>query len=292
VPKPHYGLVCQTHSDECRFRTITRTRLVSLDEPQQREKLQDLYADNLQRLLNALAFCVRHDIRLYRMPTGLFPMSDEPLGRSILKKMQSKLAAVGETAGRESIRVVTHPDQFVVLSSDSPAVVQTGVTILAKEALAMDLMGLPQSPWSAVIIHCGKAGRGEALVATIAMLPNNIRQRLVLENDEYSYGAEEVLSICRVTGVPMVFDNLHHAVHEKLADHGHPSFARLVKAARGTWPDPTWQLVHLSNGEVSSTDRRHSHLIETVPPAYRNVPWIEVEAKGKELAIARLRQRI
>ena len=278
-----------TFSEECRFRTITRTRFLSLDEAAQRTALKELYADNLQRLLNTLAFCVRHDIRLFRMPSGLFPMSDESLGRSILKRMAAKLAAVGETATREGIRIVNHPEQFVVLSSESPAVVATGIAILGKEALAMDLMGLPRSPWSAIIIHGGKSGRGEALVQTIAGLPENIRSRLALENDEYSYSAEEVLAVCRTAKLPMVFDNLHHAVHEKLQEADHPSVTTLVKAARDTWPDAAWQLVHLSNGESSPCDRKHSDLITTIPPAYRDVPWIEVEAKGKERAIAALR---
>ena len=60
--------------------------------------------------------------------------------------------------------------------------------------------------------------------------------------------------------------------------------------ARSTWPDPSWQMVHLSNGLESFSDARHSDLIADVPAAYRDVPWIEVEAKGKECAIAGLRQ--
>ena len=66
----------------------------------------------------------------------------------------------------------------------------------------------------------------------------------------------------------------------------------MVAAAATTWPDPAWQVVHLSNGKGGFLDREHSDLIEQVPPAYRNVPWIEVEAKGKETAIAQLRRTV
>ena len=59
-------------------------------------------------------------------------------------------------------------------------------------------------------------------------------------------------------------------------------------AARRTWQPPQWQVVHLSNGLDGPQDRRHSHLIAHVPSAYADVPWIEVEAKGKEDAIAGL----
>jgi len=64
----------------------------------------------------------------------------------------------------------------------------------------------------------------------------------------------------------------------------------MLAAARTTWPDPTWQLVHISNGRDSLHDPRHSDLIATMPNSYRQAPWIEVEAKHKEVAIAQLRQ--
>jgi UV DNA damage endonuclease len=63
----------------------------------------------------------------------------------------------------------------------------------------------------------------------------------------------------------------------------------MLAAARSTWSIPDWQLVHISNGNQSFADRRHSDIIATMPSAYRNVPWIEVEAKQKEVAIAKLR---
>jgi UV DNA damage endonuclease len=61
-----------------------------------------------------------------------------------------------------------------------------------------------------------------------------------------------------------------------------------VDAARTTWPTTQWQLAHISNGREFFTDRRHSDLIAEMPDAYRGIPWIEVEAKHKEIAIRRL----
>ena len=185
-----------------------------------------------------------------------------------------------------------HPDQFVVLSSESRKVVRTSIAILCKQAMAMDLMGLPQSTWSTLILHGGKAGRGRFLVRMIPKLPAEIRARLSLENDEHAYGAADILDVCRRAGVPMVFDNLHHLVNQKLTSHDSPSMARYVALARDTWPDPTWQLVHLSNGHQHLHDQRHSDLIVHFPRAYKTVPWVEVEAKGKERAIFALRQRL
>jgi UV DNA damage endonuclease len=64
----------------------------------------------------------------------------------------------------------------------------------------------------------------------------------------------------------------------------------MVIAARATWPHTAWQLVHISNGRNTFADRRHADLITTMPAAYRTVPWIEIEAKLKEVAISKLQQ--
>jgi UV DNA damage endonuclease len=62
----------------------------------------------------------------------------------------------------------------------------------------------------------------------------------------------------------------------------------MLSAARETWAVPEWQLVHISNGRDSFNDRNHSDFIASMPAAFRQAPWIEVEAKQKELAIERL----
>ena len=100
--------------------------------------------------------------------------------------------------------------------------------------------------------------------------------------------AAEILDVCRRAGVPMVFDAHHHVVREGLDSYDHPSVAEMVEAARATWAVPEWQLAHISNGRTRFGDRQHSDLVEAMPEAYRRVPWIEVEAKHKELAIEKL----
>lgn len=288
-PSPSLGLVCITVGPEIRYRTTTRTRLLSLPEAKQVASLTDLYSFNLRTLWNALPYCASRGIRLYRVTSNLFPQIDAPVARPVLDALKSEMAGFGAEAARLGVRVLIHPDQFVVLNSESPNVAKLGVSIMADHALVFDRLGLPRSPWACMILHGGKGGRPEELIDAIAALPENVRSRLVLENDESAYGAEQILDICRRAGVPMVFDNHHHAVREGLADYADPSFQHYVDAACDTWPDPTWQMVHVSNGSADFGDSRHSELIVDFPPAFEAVPWVEVEAKGKEMAINSLR---
>ena len=135
---PNWGLVCMTKSERCRFRMVTRTRFLTLKPAERVETLRELYWDNLRRFHVALTFCHQHSIRLYRVTSALFPMSDGPEGSDVLESMPAMLSAIGRRAEHLGIRVVIHPDQFVVLNSDSEKVVATSVRILEKHARAFD----------------------------------------------------------------------------------------------------------------------------------------------------------
>ena len=190
---PNLGLVCLSYTEECRYRAITRSRFLALAAEEREGVLRELYWDNLRRLHWTLGFCARREIRLYRVTSGLFPMSDEALGEAVLAGMAANLSTVGRRAKRLGIRILAHPDQFVVLNSENPKVVETSRRIMEKHARAFELMGLPQSPWAALILHGGKAGRAKELAEEIGRLPDGVRKRLCLENDEYAYSAAQIL---------------------------------------------------------------------------------------------------
>jgi len=290
ITLPQLGLVCITASDKVRYRAITRKRLLSLAPTEQAKVLRELYAENLRRLNNAIAFCAANNINLYRVTSALLPFADDSIGEDILTEFTEELAKIGDRAQKLDIRIVIHPDQFVVLSSDKPEVIENSIKILNTHAKILDLLGLPRSPWTVMEIHGGKSDRAERLINVIANLPETISSRLALENDEYAYSASEIFEICRAVNIPMVFDAHHHIIHEKLDSYDHPSVAEMLAKAQTTWPKPEWQLVHISNGKESFNDPQHSDLIAVMPNAYKSAPWIEIEAKHKEKAIEKLRQ--
>jgi UV DNA damage endonuclease len=285
---PQLGLVCITTTDAVRYRALTRKRLLQFDVPEQKAMLRELYADNLARLNRALDFCVERGLRLYRLTSGLFPFADDEAGAGVLEEFAYEARRTGERATALGIRLVIHPDQFVVLSSDSEQVVSNSVKILETHAHVLDMLAQPRTSWTVIEIHGGKGDRPRRLIEVIQSLPEAIRTRLALENDEYAYSAQQILEVCRAARVPMVFDAHHHVCREKLTSYEDESVAYYLAAARETWPVPEWQLVHISNGREGFNDRHHSDLITEMPSAYARAPWIEVEAKHKELAIAKL----
>ncbi len=286
--KNNLGLVCITTSDAVRFKTVTRKRLLSFDEATQAEMLRVIYRENINRLNLAIEFCAANNINLYRMSSGLFPFSDEPSGAEILDEFAAQLAETGKSALAKNIRLVLHPDQFVVLSSDSESVIANSVKILKMHARTMDLLGQPRSEWAVMNIHGGKGDRIDKLVDSIEKLPDEIHSRVCFENDEFSYSSAQILEVCRRASVPFVFDAHHHVCREKLDSYDDASVTETFWAARETWKNPDWQLVHISNGREKFQDRAHHDLIFDMPEVFRFAPWIEIEAKHKEIAIARL----
>lgn len=287
---PQFGLVCLTRSPLIRYRTITRKRLLALPQNEQYQVLLGLYGHNLMILERAIRFCQAHGIFLYRIPSGLFPSWDSPTGALAAEELECEMTRIGNIAKQSGLRLVFHPDQFVVLSSDRPEVVEISCRILSRFGAWLDQLGQPRTPWAAIELHGGKGGRSNALIEVIRSLPIPIKSRLCLENDERAYGAAEILAVCKAAAIPMVFDAHHHLVKEKLDSYDHPSIQHFTKLARLTWPDPGWQMVHLSNGREFLHDPRHSDTITRMPAAFCDAPWIEVEAKAKEQAIAQLQQ--
>ena len=287
---PKLGLVCITASEEVRFRTVTRRTLSKLSTSEKQEKLRSVYTANIERLNSAIAFCQKAQIQLYRLSSALFPFADEPIGADILEEYKSQLKQIGAKAQDLKIRLVIHPNQYVVLNSDRPEVIQNSLNILNTHALVLDLLDLPRSPWALINIHGGKGDRAERLIKNIIELPFEVRSRLTIENDEHTYSSLEVADICRQAQIPMVFDAHHHLIKEKLPSYDHPSFTEMLKIAQSTWKHPEWQLVHISNGKEHFHDTKHSDFIVQMPVSFKVAPWIEIEAKQKEQAIFKLQQ--
>src|SRR5215218_967515 len=128
--RPRLGLVCITHSDEVRYKTVTRKRLLQFGATEQKRVLRELYAANLARLNAALDFCKGRGLSLYRMTSGLFPFADDDAGSDVLEELAEDVARTGGRATELGIRLVLHPDQFVVISSDSPQTIANSLKIL------------------------------------------------------------------------------------------------------------------------------------------------------------------
>jgi len=187
------------------------------------------------------------------------------------------------------LRLTMHPGQFVVLNSDSDSVVQNSIRELSYHAMVMDNLGAATTTNFAINIHGGKRGSPDRLLRSIDALPDNVRSRLTLENDENCWSVADLLPISAASGVPILFDSHHHVFND-----GGMSGEEAMLAAASTWSKDIRPLQHLSNTEPgleggNFTERRaHSWAIHMIPDYQKSYYAagqcdIEMECKGKNL---------
>ena len=262
------------------------------------EMLRGTYVHNAKRLAEMLPKIHRAGIKLFRISSSLFPLADQ-VDKSLWNNPEviKFLSEAGAFIKAKNMRVTTHPGQFCVLSSDSDAVVEKAFVELGIHGWMFDTMGLEQSPHFSINIHGGKSDRSSRLIEQIKSLPDNVRKRLTLENDESAYSVIDLLSVHEETGVPVVWDSHHHTFNP-----GHLTMEEAFDATVETWPAGVKPLQHLSNTEPSLINgnfmdrRKHSDMIHYVPDvqllALRDDKVdVEIEAKNKNLSVFDLRAK-
>lgn len=259
------------------------------------EQIKLTYVNNVKNLSLMLPKIRKTGVKLFRISSAMFPLADQ-VSKSLWdnEEVKKHLRDAGSFIRENGMRVTTHPGQFCVLSSDSDAVVEKAFVELSIHGWMFDAMGLDQSPNYAINIHGGKSDRSSRLIDQIKSLPDNIRKRLTLENDENSYNVVDLLAVHQATETPIVFDS-HHAVF----NDGSITMEEAFHASLETWPKGITPLQHISNTEPdlangSTTERRkHSNMIHYVPQcqldALRdNTVDVEVEAKLKNIAVFKM----
>jgi UV DNA damage endonuclease len=274
---------------------------------------------SLDRLTAILAYLDDNDIRFYRMATALSPYAshpDLPQFRDAPARCAEQLAAVGERARELGIRLTSHPGQYTVLNSEDAEVRRLAAVELEVQAEVMDGMGL--GPESVTVLHVGGGAGGveaglERFESGFELLSPAAAARLVIENDDRTYGAGDVLRLSERIGRPVVWDVLHHHCHDP---YGIPDREALERAL-ATWPDGVAPKVHFSSPRTAVEERRrrvgrrvertavlpplraHADLVDpiafehflTSTVAGRDID-VMLEAKAKDLALLRLREQL
>ncbi len=204
------GYPCINRTLECRGnRTF---RLKSYRE----SRLIETVSGNLDCLDRMLRYNARHDLLFFRITSDLVPFASHSVCRFDWQKHFARaFGAIGEFIRAKDIRISMHPDQFVLINSVDEGVFERSVAELRYHAAVLDLLGLDTS--AKIQIHVGgvygdREKSLERFARRFETLEGVIRRRLVVENDDVSYGVSDCLEIHRTTGIPVLFDVFHHRI--------------------------------------------------------------------------------
>ncbi|CAO1635041.1 unnamed protein product [Parajaminaea phylloscopi] len=270
----------------------SRTARIKTIEEKGLDWVKDLARQNARDIVPMLQWNAAHNIRFMRLSSEIFPFASHDKYGYSPECAKEELEEAGRVARSLNHRVTMHPGQFVQLGSPNEAVVKASIRELEVHAAVLDLMGMDQD--SVMIIHGGgvyqdRPATLERMKATLrSRLPDFVRNRLVLENDEISWSAEELLPVCRELNIPMVFDFHHDMLRPSKASPRElmPELLGLFKQ-RGI--RPKFHLSHPRPGSRNLRERRaHSDRCGTLPLDLPPDADLMIEAKDKEQAVFEL----
>jgi len=289
------GLCCLFRDEPIRFRTTTATAVSRMKRPDALAKLSGLCLANADALLLALRYCAGNGIGCFRVNSQILPLKTHPTcgyaveelpdGEEIVRRFK----VCGRFVRKHNLRTCFHPDQFVVLNSPRPEVVESSIRELEYQAQVAAWVGA-----DVINIHAGGAygDKQKALAAFVGNLDRlsaRARTRLTVENDDRIFTPADLLPICHATGIPLVYDVHHHRCNPDGL-----SIEQVTRKALKTWNrEPLFHLSSPIEGWGGPNPMRHHDFIDVAdfPACWRGKAiTVEVEAKAKEVAVARLRE--
>lgn len=296
-----WGLCCIFRGEPIRFRRATAASLRSLPRPEQLRKLAALIRSNAENLKRAFERCAELQIGAFRINSELLMLATHADAGYRLEELpeadtlQKLFDEARIRADRLGVRRSLHPDQFVVLNSPDPRVRANSRAELEHQRLLADLCGATEINLHAGGVYGDKVAALDRLWREIDTLPEPLRQKLTLENDDRSYTPAELLPLCRELGIPFTYDVHHHRVNPD-----HLTIEEATRAAAETWRGREIPPhVHLSSPQLPwstpGDHRPHAGWIDPAdfPECWRDMDLtVDVEAKEKENAIAALRSAL
>ncbi|QKR00682.1 UV DNA damage repair endonuclease UvsE [Metallosphaera tengchongensis] len=199
------------------------------------DKVLKVSLSNLECLRKILAWNLEHGITFFRISSNTVPFASHPkLNLDWRRELQHVLGEIGDFVREHSMRISMHPGQFVVINSHRDDVVRSSLEELMYHADLLDLMGLRDAH---VQIHVGssKGGKAQSLdrfIHTYQQLPENVKSKLVIENDDRIFNVKDCLELSSRIKIPVVLDNLHHSLN-----NSGESFIEAFEKVRLTWTE-------------------------------------------------------
>lgn len=230
-----------------------------------KERLRLLIYSNLAGLKEVLKWNYDHNIFLYRISSVVIPFASHPVNTILWwEENKSQLEEIGKYIRKTEMRVSMHPGQFVNINSPGSGVVEASIKELEWHAKFLDSMGLNSN--HRLIVHAGgvygdKPASIKRYVEAYKNLPENIKARLSLENDDKSYTVWDVLGISHKTGMPVVFDNLHHMINNT-GQKRDDDIKDILAQAFATWNNNTGiPKIHFSTQKPGAKPGSHAESI-------------------------------
>lgn len=227
------------------------------------EKLTEVTEHNLAALERMIDYNHKNDIKLFRISSDLIPFGSSPVNTLAWPEIHKEaFDRIGSKIRKSGMRVSLHPGQYTVLNSPTEDVVERAITDLVYHDKILIALGTDQT--NKIVLHVGgiygdKKEALERFEQNFRRLPEAVRNRLIIENDDRLYNIEDVLTLAPRLHVPAVYDNLHHAINPPPSGGTDPYW---IAEAKKTWKAADGnQKIHYSQQALDKRPGAHTDTI-------------------------------
>lgn len=173
--------------------------------------------NNLSCLFRILKWNIENKIYFFRISSDLVPFASHPVCKfDWVNYFKKEFKEIGDFIKNNNIRISMHPDQFVLINAKDEKIIQKSIAELEYHAKVLDALGLDKT--AKIQIHVGGVYDDKTLsvrrfVDNFKLLPENVKRRLVIENEERLYSLKDCLQINSFIGIPVLFDVFHHFLY-------------------------------------------------------------------------------
>ena len=264
--------------------------------------MESLGIANAKDIVKMLRWNDKYGIKFLRLSSEMFPFASHPeYGYKLAPFVSKELAEAGKVAAELGHRLTTHPGQYTQLGSPRKPVIDNAIRDLDYHAELLSLLRLPpqQDRDAVMILHLGgvfgdKAATLDRFRENYKKLPQGVKDRLVLENDDVSWSVHELLPLCEELNIPMVLDFHHHNIifDPDQIREGTKDIVDLFPRILATWRrkniTPKMHYSEPTPSAITGRQRRkHNPRVATLPPCPPDMDLM-IEAKDKEQAVFEL----
>lgn len=228
-------------------------------------RLRELIEINLLGLYEILKWNKKNNIYLFRISSDIIPFASHPINQIDWEiDYKDELLKISHFIKENKMRVSMHPGQYVNINSPNTAVVESSLKELYWHNKFLDSLELDAT--HRIILHVGGVYSNKNLaiknfIKTYTTMPDNVKARLSLENDDKSYTVWDVFNIHKEIGIPLIFDNLHHYINNS-AKEDDQDIENILKLFFSTWNAKTGcPKIHYSTQKDGAKSGSHAESI-------------------------------
>lgn len=257
-----------------------------------KEKLHTVIKANLDALNNILDYNYKNNLRLFRISSDIIPFGSSPVNTLNWQEIfKNEFEHLAKKIKKYDIRISMHPGQYTILNSENNDIVNRAIEDLIYHNKVLTSLGADYS--NKIILHIGgkyenKYQAIKRFIYNFKKLPIDIKNKIIIENDDVNYNVSDCLYIADKLNIPIVLDVFHNSINPSPMPQSNEYW---IKQCKHLWTTKDGNMkIHYSQQYKDLKIGTHSKNILIMPfmEFYQSIKHLDVdimlEVKDKNIS--------